>query len=343
MAAIVAVLAPAAALGSFRGEDGVIAYSVGQSLQRGIWALNPSTGYQLQLTSGPDEAPSFSASGNMLAFQRRAAGTVTIYIARADGSDAKPLVSGSEPAFSPDDQRIVFVRASGLFLTGVAPGSRAQQITRHPGDRTPRWSSTGEIVFQRTDISHVRRRGVSERRTREALAIITPPSLRTSEALSYQPHVEMWPEWSPNGRTLAVALCTGSPPPHGLPATVPSFVFHSDCLPQVWAPDGRRLVGSAEQAVEPGLAWGGPETSCPRYIPQGTDVSYFRNEVPEPTSPAEISWQPLLSGTMRLPTVTCEPRPEPGVIHSAVAPATSGPGAQLCIPPTRRHRHRRCV
>jgi dipeptidyl aminopeptidase/acylaminoacyl peptidase len=345
IAALAALLAPTAALASFPGEDGVIAYSVAHTAQQGIWAVDPETGYQTQIASGPDEAPSFSPSGNKLAFQRREAGTTTIYIAQANGADATPLRKGSEPAFSPDGQQIVFVRAGGLFLSGVEARSPVEQITHHPGDRRPRWSSTGQIVFQRTQIVGGRGRRAGEAHREQELDIITPPSRRATQLLSYEAQVEMWPEWSPSGRSLSVALCLLGNFPERLPATVPAIIVHPSCLPKVWSPDGRRLVSSDEQATgEAGvLSWGEPETSCPRYIPAGTDVGYYRNDVLEPESPAEISWQPILSGTMRLATTKCQPRPEPGVHRSAVAPASAGPGARLCLRPTRRHPHRRCV
>src|ERR1039457_6680369 len=57
MAAIVGALTPAAALGSFPGGNGVIAYTA----ERSIWAVDPNTGNGLRLTSGSDDsAPSFS-------------------------------------------------------------------------------------------------------------------------------------------------------------------------------------------------------------------------------------------------------------------------------------------
>src|ERR1700682_634681 len=114
-AAVGATLVPATAIGSFPGSNGVIAFSAEHS----IWAMDPTTRDELQLTSGfDDSAPSFSPSGNMLAFQRRTGATITIYLARADGSEPRALASGSQPAFSSDGRQIVFVRAAGLFLTG---------------------------------------------------------------------------------------------------------------------------------------------------------------------------------------------------------------------------------
>ena len=139
-------LTPAVAVASFPGGDGVIAYSAAHTSQPGIWAVDPATGNQLRLTSdATDEAPSFSASGNMLAFQRREHGVVTIYIAQADGSDATRLASGSEPAFSPDGEPDClcapdrpFPRWSGSRLGGTP-------------DHQPPWRSQADMEFHRRD------------------------------------------------------------------------------------------------------------------------------------------------------------------------------------------------
>jgi dipeptidyl aminopeptidase/acylaminoacyl peptidase len=344
IAAATAAIAPTVALASFPGVDGVIAYSVGHSAQQGIWAVDPHTGGQMQLTSGTDEAPSFSPSGNLLAFQRRAAGTTTIFLARADGSNAKPLLSGSEPDFSPDGRHIVLVRARGLFVTALLPGSRVRQITNHPGDRTPRWSSTGAIAFQRTDVWHSRGRPNSKWGKKEELDVMSPDGRHVDQVFTSTLGTNMWPDWSPDGRTLAVDLCSISSFP--LP-NFPSFVFHVGCLPAVWAPDGRKLIQSGGSLESRGFSWGGFGTSCPRYIPEGTDATFFSTTVggkeeEEFKSAPQISWQPLISGTLRVPTVPCAPRPEPGVKHSAVAPIGQGTRPTFCGHSQRHRRKSTC-
>src|SRR5438045_239866 len=85
-----ALLAPAAASGSFPGGNGVIAYGIastddchrqpGVTCATGIWAVDPLTGNQLRLTTGHDSNPSFSPSGNLIAFQRRTRHGFTIYV-----------------------------------------------------------------------------------------------------------------------------------------------------------------------------------------------------------------------------------------------------------------------
>ncbi len=351
LAAIAATLAPSAAEGSFPGANGVIAYSAEHS----IWAVDPATGDQLRLTTGPeDSAPSFSPSGDLLAFQRRTTttvtapqrpptgpvttsqrrpvSTVTVYIANADGSNPTPLVTGSEPAFSPDGTQIVFVRPSGLFLTGVAPGSPVRPLTDHPGDRTPRWSSKGSIVFQRAD-------GAGSE-----LDIVTPPSSHIRRLFTYHrgagndDPIVMWPEWSPNGRSISVALCE---PGSEIPPveTVPSIVFHASCAPDVWAPAGGTPLEAGTGALR-----GKPDSSCPPFIEGGAneDVSFFVRGRPlyqgeGPNWP--IAWQSLHPGTLRVPTVACaEDKERENEPTEAVSPAILQRGGQLCAYFRRRHR-----
>lgn len=347
--AIAALLAPTAAEGSFPGANGVIAYSAEHS----IWAVDPATGDQLRLTSGPeDSAPSFSPSGDLLAFQRRTTitvigfhptasiappfhrqtSTVTVYIAKADGSDPTPLVAGSEPAFSPHGRQIVFVGSSGLFLTDVTPGSPVRRLTDDPGDRTPRWSSKGSIVFQRAD-------GAGSE-----LDIVTPPSSHIRRLFTYhrgvgnEDPIVMWPEWSPNGRSISVALCE---PGSEIPPveTVPSIVFHASCAPDVWAPAGGTPLEAGTGALR-----GKPDSSCPPFIKGGAneDVSFFVHGRPlyqdeGPNWP--IAWQPLHPGTLRVPTVACaEDKGRENKPTEAVSPAILQRGGQLCAYFRRRHR-----
>ena len=325
MAAIVGALTPAAALGSFPGGNGVIAYTA----ERSIWAVDPNTGNGLRLTSGSDDsAPSFSASGTMLTFQRWAGGTATVYLARADGSDAKPLVSGREPAFSPNGQQIVFVRAGGLFVTGLEQGSPVRQITDHPGDRAPRWSSTGSIVFERTDVWHVRRRGIVERQTRSELDVIIPPRSHVRRVLTFGGSTNMWPDWSPDGKTLTVSILfgcdlavNGPPPMTHLLVTSAELTFHFSCYPSVWAPQGRGLAEAGFGALR-----GSPLTSCPA----GPDYE------------SEVSWQPLVAGTLLVRTVPCGGTPRP-VPTTGTSPGKEETSPEEVSPGASPHRTRSCT
>jgi dipeptidyl aminopeptidase/acylaminoacyl peptidase len=324
-ATVLIVLAPSLARASFPGADGVIAYEDEGS----IWAVDPTTGDQLKLTSGPeDSSPSFSPSGNQLAFQRGK----TIYVVQSDGTGARAITAGAEPTFSPDGTQIAFVRRGGLYVAGLAPGSPVRRLTNHPGDHAPNWSSRGTIVFQRTDFRHRGGGNVPGHPrllAREELDVIDPPALRPRTLLSYSQDSEMFPDWSPNGATVTFALCEhvldrGTRPAERLTGsrlvkTVPALRFRHDCAPAVWAPSGGLALAQAQVAP---LA-GREQTSCPFF------VSVFTRS----------SWQPVLPGTVHVPTVPCSPESR---VESAVEAAGAGPNEKLCIY-SQRKRQRVCV
>jgi len=356
--AIAAAIAPAAALGTFPGGEGVIAYSGADTVVEGefsvysghsIWALDPATDTQLQLTTGSDDSwPSFSPSGDMLAFQRGEGKAATVWVAHADGSDATPLVAGEEPAFSADGQQIVFVRPHGLYVTGAIPGSPVRRLTSHPGDSEPQWGSNGEIAFERIDRRHVRylgpsasfRHGQVKLQVRDELDIIQSPGdprAAVREVFAYEQPVglrvstfptELRPNWSPDGKRIVVSLCNDLLAPGFSPhlSTKPQLVFRTNCSPDIWAPAGRRLVQVTARPGEgidpPDEISAGPtsETACPGDI-------------------EEMSWQPLSSGTLHVPTIPCQPLSKPRPPESGSAPAEEVEGSRTCI--TIRHR-RRC-
>jgi hypothetical protein len=302
-------LAPAASLGSFPGGNGVIAYAGPDARDeyRGIWAVDPENGYQLRLTSGEDTWPSFSPSGNMLAFQRRSHGTDTIYIAHADGSNPQPLAEGSEPAFSPDGQEVVFVRPGGLYVTALTPGSHATQITDYPGDSLPNWGLTGSIAFDR--VVHQGGRIVGSE-----IDTLTLPGLEVHQIIVYYASVlPLSTEWSPDGMTLSVALCTKDK--RSIVQGSPLLVVRPGCAPRILGPEGRGVAEAGRGALA-----GSRFDSCP------------------PAALPEISWQPLVAGTMRIPTVKCKgkrQRPPLGKLlgHAHGRFTTHGGyGGTLCVP-----------
>jgi hypothetical protein len=349
---LIGLLMPTVAFGSFRGANGVIAYAAEHS----IWAVNLGTGDESRLTSGPDDSwPAFSPSGRMLAFQRRAAGRVMIYLAGADGAAARPLVEGSEPAFSPSGLRVVFVRAAGLFITGTAPGSTVRQITDHPGDRDPQWSSTGTIVFERTDswpevitcipasASYEEARRLAERGEHECMAnvgheriearqteldLITPPSRRVRQVLAVKgepnyPARDIWPEWSPTGKTVVVSTCGWlAPDEAGQESEEPRLRYVESCADSnvVWAPAGHPLENSS---------------ALPR--------SQFFSCPAQPEEGSELSWQPRVRGTVQVPTMPCATTR----LRSVVVPFTETAPSEEPPPRARRtksrshHHHRR--
>lgn len=312
------VLCPGMASASFPGSDGVIAYSgaIDEACvehcppkHEGIWALDPITGDQLQLTSDREDLdPSFSPSGNLLVFDRGFdKSETTIFVSRADGTEARPLVKGSEPAFSPDGGQIVFVRSTGIFVTGTATGSPVRALRHQSGDSAPQWSSTGQILFER---SHGRT---------DQLDVISPGGLRPRTVFIYEPpngHVKLRADWSPNGRAVAIALCNVGLPLPRFATRAPVLMFRDGCEDRVWAPEGGSLA-------EPGRGHlaGRPETTCPDRVL------------------GKISWQPVSSQTIHLPVMPCEPRARlRGEAFALGAPGHESRDERTCY--TIRHKHR---
>ena len=149
-------------------------------------------------------APVWSPNGQRIAFLRGGA----IYAMKADGSGLRRLVSGGDPAWSPDGQRIAFVRGSG---------NRAEiYLVNADGDG------------QRTD-SRVGRD----------------------------------PAWSPDGRRIAFARKI--PFPSGVGGNLEIFVMNADGSGQrrlkreaargdapAWSPDGRKIASSRGRAAAGG-------------------------------------------------------------------------------------------
>jgi Tol biopolymer transport system component len=119
---------------------------------------------------GEGTDPAWSPDGDRLAFARRSGGHLHLFVANADGSDARAITDGAQddrlPAWSPDGTRLAFcsVQAgddgttrSNLFVVR-ADGTGLEQLTE--GDRhacRPDWAPDGFIYFHAdaTDRFHV--------------------------------------------------------------------------------------------------------------------------------------------------------------------------------------------
>jgi dipeptidyl aminopeptidase/acylaminoacyl peptidase len=293
-AALVALLAPGAAIAAFPGANGKIAFPTdppptgGPS---GIAAVAPDGQDFAQLTpvpaSGNDYDPSYSADGERIAFSRvpQPANSGQIWTMNADGSDQVQLTDGtptaadSNPEFSPDGSWIVFARYNGVNNTQIwrmrADGSEQTQLTFGPDSRGPSFSPDGStIVFERG---------------------------------------------TPSGARIWVMNADGSGTPQQL-STGPMGVIDSD---PSYSPDGQRIVfwrfgGGAADILTMNADGSNPgpvvATSAfevePEFSPDGTKIAYVRGsgdlyladpdganqtQVPEirvyPES--SIGWQPL--------------------------------------------------
>jgi Tol biopolymer transport system component len=117
--------------------SGKIAFdnSSGPTSPSDIWVVNPDGSGLQNLTNNPNDPaarnirPAWSPDGQKIAFVRNG----VIYVMNADGSDQTPLTGGGAPAWSPNGQQIVFQRAvSGggtEIYTMNANGTGQTQLT----------------------------------------------------------------------------------------------------------------------------------------------------------------------------------------------------------------------
>lgn len=72
---------------------------------------------------GGAESPALSPRGGRLAFEVYRNGNPTLWLARADGSDARPVLEGAaRPAFSPDGRTLAFSYEGRVWLMPMAGG-----------------------------------------------------------------------------------------------------------------------------------------------------------------------------------------------------------------------------
>lgn len=187
-AALVVLAGGGAALGSFPGSNGRLAYFYGGE----IFVVG-ADGRQTR-SLGPGLSPSWSPNGRELAFDT--AGNV--WIMRADGSGRRPVTSDPAidyfAAWSPDGGSLVFTSDRGgedLYLIG-ADGSGERRLTTDPEpDWGPAWSPDGtRIAFTG-----------NARGNREIEVVNVDGSGRV--ALTDHPDLDYDPAWSPDSTRIA--------------------------------------------------------------------------------------------------------------------------------------------
>jgi TolB protein len=267
---VIALLAPAAAVAAFPGDNGRIAYALRSENEPDteIFTILPDGSQRQQLThnSTEDTEPSWSADGRRFVFSRPLgdqSGTLTsqILMMNADGSDETQVTHGpadhTSPSFSPNGRRIVYARRV-LPTAGVkhrrfsiwtirADGTRPRPLVnahRHRFVVSPQYSPNGRrIVFtgrpddkNTTGIWTVRPDGTHLRR------LTDPAKANVSDSV---------PDYSPDGRHIVFVRCD-----------LDSIHSCGDDLHQM------RADGSGERPI-PGTA----DFCCPAYAPSGDRIA----------------------------------------------------------------------
>ena len=175
-----------------------------------IYAMNADGGRQKRLTrtqvdtSSPAGLffqidPAWSPDGRTVAFASRRAGTLDIYVMRADGTGTQRLtatrVDDNHPTWAPNGQQIAFKRADDIYVM-KADGTLAHEVSHATGsDSDPAWSPDGKwITFTR------RPSGTQEREI-----WIMRPDGSDQQRLTSLRGSSINPAWSPDGRRIVFA------------------------------------------------------------------------------------------------------------------------------------------
>ncbi len=213
---------------------------------RAVWEVELGTGKQRQISRPPaganDLEASFSCDGTLVAFSRYESSHAALWLARADGTDARAILDDGHanrgPAFTPGGDRIVFYsnRTGPYNIWAVSlRGGHLQALTSGAGpDYLPVVSARGQVLYSnwghQTDLYRARLGtpdGAHERLTFNTSenygARVSPDGSRLvyysnrtgnyhlwlhelddgrERSLTDGPADDLMPDWSPDGREL---------------------------------------------------------------------------------------------------------------------------------------------
>ena len=235
-------------------------------------------GYARRLTRTPKSIeldPAASPDGRLIAYTRISLSRPgsQIWAVRKDGTHQRYIARGSQPAWSPDGKRIVFVgprqpRVSKPEIYIMrADGTHIRRLTRNrnASDRSPSFSPDGKRIVFLSNRDATGGAGNSE-------IWVMDTKGKHAVNLTRSPSIDDHPAWSPDGSRILFERSGGYDP------RVPIYVMNADGSDQhqvgalegsmpTWSPDGKQIayILRGDDAY-------GPGTEILRADADGTDV-----------------------------------------------------------------------
>jgi serine/threonine protein kinase/Tol biopolymer transport system component len=212
---------------------------------------------------GGEIEPSIAPDGERMVFTSTRSGNRHLWTARIDGTDARPLTSGSSmdqyPAFSPDGRQLAFIsdRGGKRAIWRIDPnGGAPQKVVDVPAlDSTLSWSADGNQIIYTAgagDWPGLWTVSVADgqiKRLSTPGPAIEPALSPTHKLLAYMLPSTSGPQVTRLGfiDMAGAAIYTNLPRPPGTSG-------FSNGMP-AWAPDGRRLAVLSQTANAPSSIW----------------------------------------------------------------------------------------
>jgi len=157
-----------------------------------IWKMKANGQSAAQLTDDDhaDADPRFSPSGKRIMYTTLREGFPQVWMMNADGSDPKQITDGSQGAWSPNGQSIIFIRDDQAYIRELASGNE-RRVTPEPWRRcgVPAWSPDGKQI------------AVASRHLPKIGIFLLDPEGKELKQLKTEDAC-CTPHWSSNGETI---------------------------------------------------------------------------------------------------------------------------------------------